>query len=460
MKNNFPKEILNASNAILKAVKNRVAITLSLLVICQSALSQEADQSTCYGDYRITQERIEGDIVQLEHCERIVGNVVISEALYLGTYSLINIKEIDGNLTIKYTNETPPLNNLRNIVTITGDLELYASDVLDLSMFSSLERVLGKLKLHSYIELRLRSVEGADNLEKIGELQIDNAVELLSLNGLTALKELDSLTLIGNRKLKDLSGLEAITSLSGDLTLIDNLNFESFSGLHNLQVIEGTMLVKDNYSLTAFNGLSALERVDRKLKIISNDALVSLNGLDELNHIGKLVIYSNSELENLTSLNRIETLDHLNIMKNRKLNSLKGLEGLVTVAGEINIDDNYGLITLEGLNNLEHASRLSLTRNRQLTSLSAIENLASLSMLRINFNSALESIDGFGSLTELQDCYIDDQRNLVSVEGLIGLQTISRTLSLRYNPKLEEANITTALSNEGLLLVQGTSMTP
>jgi hypothetical protein len=106
---------------------------------------------------------------------------------------------------------------------------------------------------------------------------------------------------IDKTALTSLSGLENLTSVSGELTIRNNNSLTSLSGLNNLISVGGLWLYS-NPVLTSLNGLENLTSVESNLEVSSNN-ITSLNGLNNITSVGGwLQIGWNISLTNLCAL--------------------------------------------------------------------------------------------------------------------------------------------------------------
>ncbi len=176
----------------------------------------------------------------------------------------------------------------------------------------------------------------------------------------------------------------------------------SFEGLENLTAINNGFVLHGTFDeLTDFRGLENLERIgsfslDYGIKAKS---LKNFSGLGKVEYIGN---FSINEYASLPALQSFEGFDSLKeIGKNLDLDSpcpsLSGLNHLTTVGGNVKIND--GLLTsLQGLNSLKTV----------------------------------------GGTVTIEDCY-----QLLSIDGLSGLQTFpnalngAKVLKINYCPKLK-----------------------
>lgn len=123
-------------------------------------------------------------------------------------------------------------------------------------------------------------------LEEVGgRLTVANNPSLVSLNALSALRNVGSLWVKECPLLTDLGGLEGITSVD-ELQLTDNDALLTFSGLENLTTAE-TVIVRRNPNLISLSGLSSLTRVRSTLSITENASLPDCEAEALATQVGK-----------------------------------------------------------------------------------------------------------------------------------------------------------------------------
>ena len=173
----------------------------------------------------------------------------------------------------------------------------------------------------------------------------DNA-DIQSLKAFTAIT--GSLT-ISNSNLSNLTGLENITSIGGDLRIFENSTLKNLTGLENLTSVGGDLEIFDNDALTSLTGLDNLTSVGGYLLIRENTVLTNLSGLENITSVGgSLYISDNGALTSLTGLDNLTSVGgYLNIYNNAVLTSLSGLQNLTSVGGYLYISSNDALTSLE-----------------------------------------------------------------------------------------------------------------
>jgi hypothetical protein len=151
-----------------------------------------------------------------------------------------------------------------------GDLSV-GRDVTDLSPLASLRVIEGRFGSQAY-DLNLETLDGLDELEVVGEFSF-HADGLRDLTGVRNLREVEgSFRFAGMANLTDLHGLQRLET-TGDLELIFNRVLVSVDGLSSLRQVDGDLLIAENPELRDLSCLGALERVTGDVGIGSNPKL-------------------------------------------------------------------------------------------------------------------------------------------------------------------------------------------
>ena len=121
-------------------------------------------------------------------------------------------------------------------------------------------------------------------LEEVGALHIQNT-SLVNLEELSSLHRISGLLVIDyNANLTSLNGLEDVAKV-GELTIYSNNSLTSLSGLDGLRVVEGQAWISENAVLQNLSGLNLLDSVRNRLLIDDNDLLFNLEGLNNLSSV-------------------------------------------------------------------------------------------------------------------------------------------------------------------------------
>lgn len=280
----------------------------------------------------------------------------------------------------------------------------------------------------------------------IGNVQIIGE-DITNLNGLNVLTAFGGNLHIGeynsliscNPGLFDLSGLDNVVAVDGDLVICQNDSLINLTGLNNLVAVGKGLTINGNYSLSSLSGLDNLETIGENLIISGNNALTGLSGLGNLSYIfgefrigdifnnnpslinlsgldnlyyigGDFIIRNNDNLVSLIGLSNLTILgEDFIINSNNILPDLTGLENIISIEGEVLIGDyffggNPALTSLTGLENLTSiGGDFEIYHNPLLTNLSGLTNLTSIgSYIKIYYNTALESLLGIENLNNIE----------------------------------------------------------
>ena len=165
----------------------------------------------------------------------------------------------------------------------------------------------------------------------------------------------------------DLSNLNSLVTINGNLDLKDNDLLLNLNGLENLTFIGGNLSIGEHALLADIDGLSNLGTVFG-ITITDNLLLGNLNGLSALSGAGPVTVQNNPALTDIGGLGGVSLLGGLTLAALPALTSLDGLDGLVVCGGNLtlsglslltNVDPLSSLINVTG--NLEVSDNLLLS---------------------------------------------------------------------------------------------------
>jgi hypothetical protein len=162
----------------------------------------------------------------------------------------------------------------------------------------------------------------------------------------------------------ELTGLNSMVFVGGNLTIAQNAGITSLTGLDNLLSVGGEVIIGrfeafgGNSALVNLNGLEGLTSVEGSMNIDMNYSLVDITALSGLNSIGEnLHVIGNIALGGLNGLGNLATIGNdVTIKYCQTLRSMVGLEGLTSIGGTLDIGLNDSLESLAGLDNINAAS--------------------------------------------------------------------------------------------------------
>lgn len=431
---------------------------------------------------------------------------------------LENLTYVGGGLYISYNDGLVSLTGLENAL-LAEDIRLTGNDALiNLSDLINLTSVGGDLAICG--NENIPDLTGLDNLTSIegslliGTYGIDatpgNVVDCWGNPSLTNISALSNLQTVGgdigiycNDLLSDLSGLSNVDSIGGSLDIgyaldndpgntAGNSSLTDLTGLESLSVIEGNLFINGNNSLTSLTGIdnivaTSIDNIDISFNSSLSgcevqsicDYLAAPNGETTIQvnasgcnnpaevanacgfqmpclPFGNYYFYSQSDIDNfstnypgctvlegtvlihgedITNLNGLSEVTAfgrtLEIAGNDSLGSLTGLNNVTSVGGDLIIGDpNYGwpgwggggnqiLTNMSGLNNLDSIGHsLKIIYNESLINLAGLENLTSISHLTIWGNGLI----GLTGLDHIEANSIED-------------------LTITYNPDLSHCSV-------------------
>ena len=219
------------------------------------------------------------------NCTTISGNLVINDSsdVVNGGYTaditslqgLSKLETITGGLTIRSCSQLPSLVGLDNITSIGTDLFVIENDRL--KNFSGL----GKLTTVPH-SITIRLNDSLENLFGLGT--ITGAIT-------------GQIKITDNPVMDSITPLNGITSTGSDVTIKRN-QLKNLSGLENITTIGGFLNIREEPSLTSISHLLSLTSVgNNTLNISNNPLLTNLDGLDSVTSInGSLYLSDNTEL--------------------------------------------------------------------------------------------------------------------------------------------------------------------
>ena len=261
-----------------------------------------------------------------------------------------------------------------------------------------------------------------------GNVVLSNQEEIDAF-GLLGYSHINGDLLIGNDNyedtdIHDLSGLQLLTYISGNLHIENNENLLQLNGLESLGSV-GSLIVARNFNLENLQALNNISGHVDTLSISLLQALTSLEGLENISSCSLLLIQASQQLESLSGLEGLTSVERLLLFNMNGLTSLSNLSSiLITDSVEIQLAEN--LNSIEGLNLANQMSKIILNME-SLESLEPLNNITVLEDLIISSSVYLTSLTGLNNLQTVTDSmWINSLNSLESLDGLENLTTIDR----------------------------------
>lgn len=177
--------------------------------------------------------------------------------------------------------------------TILGDVYISGSSITSLQSLIQLNRIEGYL---GFGYESLNSLSGLDSVHYLGRLEISGLE--FSFQGLGNLDTIGGSLVNQGGSRTDLSGLENLKYIGGDLEIKWNDGLVNLNGLNGVKTINGNLEVEYNQFLSDFSGLDSLQYINGSVYIERNFDLISLTGLEglQMDSLKNLTIGSNGSL--------------------------------------------------------------------------------------------------------------------------------------------------------------------
>lgn len=202
--------------------------------------------------------------------------------------------QVDGSLNLE--GGLSDLSPLAKLTQVGGTLRIRRTEsIVDLSFLPLLSNVEGDLAITN--NDALLSTDGMRRLRAIDDRFIVRANPvLLSLGSLDRLTGVAELRIESNPMLEDISGLESLGAVNGNVVMSANGQLVDLESLRNLEEVDLSFNLDNNDRLQHVQGLRGLRRVGGSLRIRLNDELQSLAGLDPDEIGGAIDISNNPQL--------------------------------------------------------------------------------------------------------------------------------------------------------------------
>ena len=209
---------------------------------------EPCDTSICQGDVIL---RTQAEVDAFCGCEVIEGNLEIESESIFNIKELSRLKEVSGSIIIKNT-RLANLIGLDNLKFIAGALAIEDnSQLIDLSGLENLKQIDGVLFI-KFSQNKLSSLSNLKNLKHIGGLGLDN----LAIKDLFIFKSLDisklrNLVIINCDNLRSLEGLNTIQSIgelngNNQLVIVFNKSLTDINAIENINSINGELIISSN----------------------------------------------------------------------------------------------------------------------------------------------------------------------------------------------------------------------
>ncbi|SRX55591.1 cadherin repeat domain-containing protein [Aequorivita sp. CIP111184] len=269
---------------------------------------------------------------------------------------------------------------------------------------------------------------GANNYTQIDGLLLIGHPDENGTTDITDLSPLHSIGIVNNSlQIKNNTVLTTTVGLNvnfilGQIAIYTNPSLESIKGFENIISIPG-IFISNNEVLTDVSGLSQITQIEYNFQIILCPALPDIDWLQNLTEIGNGI--------SLIGCNSI-----------RNINALSNLRNFTDAYGSIRIQNNTSLENLDGLQYFsDDIAFLDIIGNTALQNIQGLENIGVFQELAINNNESLQSLDGLGAITAVNNgIEIRNNNSLTDLQGINNLERAGNSFLVQDNESLTSLN--------------------
>ncbi|MFN0013179.1 MAG: hypothetical protein ACKVU2_01410 [Saprospiraceae bacterium] len=332
------------------------------------------------------------------------------------------------------------LNGLRILEELNGDL--YIRNCPDLLNLNGLNELLSAHSIYIQSGLNLQNLSGLDKLKTLsGNLEISFLDAITEIGGLNKLETIGGyLQIRSNNNMQAINGFQALKSVGAHLVISQNPYLINFDAFERLQTVQDSLDISENLRLKQVDGFDALESVGGSLLITVNPSLKQILPMDSLRTTGRnLVIGGNRQLTDIGSFDALVSVgNNLEIGGTDSLKSLPAFPQLKSIGGNLDIIYCTALDSVNGFNALQSlGGRFYAFYNLSLKSISGFGQLADVGNdIQIRLNR-LETVGPFASLKHVgKTFWIGENYELLHIYGFDALETVGENFSIFKHDKL------------------------
>jgi len=280
--------------------------------------------------------------------ETNLGNILVCGNQVGGVFN--------GDVTL-LTQQGVELFGLFGYSKISGDLligeNFQSTNITNLDLLTSIESVVGKLRIVG--NPVLTSLEGLNNLNDVGSLEMIVNIELENLLGLRGLSNVgDVISIQMCHSLINLEGLNGITHINNSLIVSANSSLQNLKGLENVSSIspEGSVMFQSNSSLQSITDLYIQTNEIKHFEINGNPLLSDINIFSNIERIGNLSIVGDNMITDFSMFSSLSNIEWYLTIWHTNFENLSVFSNLVSIGEGIKVINNTSMISLDGVENL------------------------------------------------------------------------------------------------------------
>lgn len=333
---------------------------------------------------------------------------------YVPEEGYFRFHKFDGNAITEFSNEG--INYTIERPTVFQDKLFYFSEEVDKVVFKSFDGIVEKSigEFSSYPNdpiiilndsMYFYQMGGQGTIWKYKEASCDIHPGDLKLESQDDINTFNYCEVAGSLTIEEL--------VTGDIVDLSPLNV--------LENLGGDLQIYRNKALTQINGFQNLTAINGTLELRGNTLVTNIDGLSNITELKRLELFNNFKLEDIDALSNITTLTDVRITNNN-LTNLYGLRNLETIANILYLN-NTKLLNLDDLNNLQTiAKAIYLYSNSRLENVDGLQNMVVDNAIHINNNVSLKNLDGLNKVSSLNKDFV--LKNNTGLENACGVKQL------------------------------------
>lgn len=398
-------------------------------------------QSTCYvfSAYTCDQEWVNNYNRDYAGCDVLYGTLVFAEDV-TSLDSLYKLKELRGSLEIFHTQLTD-LSGLENLEVIEGKLVAFENN--QLKSLSGLEnlKTLGGVLIHHNKNLESVSLSAVN--DSLSSYEVYNNTNLRTISGLNGMTYIEKVRIENNDSLRLISGMNNLYAVHGGVSIINNYSVDSLDIFRSLDQVRDDFIVRHIYGVREIHCFDNLRYCGKELRI-SNMIGGVFDYFPNLEHIRSLNITGNNITE-LRGFNKLKELGGLEISGATgffNLHLIDGFNALETVRGELFIrgftSDNFKLLGFNTLKKVGHLIIDQIDNLEEFTAFSSLEEIEQFGFANIENKKSdavgnIKNLDNFSNLKRVEKLGIIKCQYLENIDALANVKFTNQTGSLLKN---------------------------
>lgn len=230
-------------------------------------------------------------------------------------------------------------------------------------------------------------------------------------------------------------------------------------GSSHYNIIEYDLIIDSHFPITDLSPLSDLREVKGTLKIIKT-SMETLRGLENLESVGLELYIFNTNLKNLSHLQNLTHIGgNIEIFSNAVLEDVNGLQNVRNFNAALQIS-NSQIKNLNILNDATTLEQIYITENHELLTIDGLQNVETITgNVDIFYNENLHTINGLGSIISIGgSLFLDYNLSLLNI-GLTSLVSIEGHFGMYQNFMLSNLNELSNLESfQSLQIIENTEL--